>query len=107
MGLISQALMPLIVGIDAYLMSAFDFLAEPFLWLRTISDVRGTVTASPTFGYDLVTRKASDAQVAELDLSCWKSAYCGAEPISAGTASRFYERFASTGHVEAFTLVTG
>lgn len=104
MGLVSKAMLPLVLGVDTYLMSPFDFLSDPHLWLRAISDHRGTVTASPTFGYNLVTKKVTDQQLSQLDLSSWKSAYCGAEPISADVARAFYARFAPCGlPTNAFT----
>ena len=104
MGLAGQALTALACGIDIHFMSPFDFLADPGRWLQIISDKRGTIAASPSFGFDLVTRRMPDPQVAGLDLSSWKSAYCGAEPISASTARAFFERFAPCGlRPEAFT----
>lgn len=104
MGLVSQALMTLTLDIELFLMSPFDFLADPSLWLRTMSEKRGSVTASPAFGYDLVTERVTDEELVALDLSSWKSAYCGAEPIRAAGVRRFFDKFAPCGlRPETFT----
>ncbi|MBA3304295.1 MAG: AMP-binding protein, partial [Acidimicrobiia bacterium] len=51
MGLVGQAILALVHEIDLFLMTPFDFVLEPARWLRTISERRGTMSASPTFGY--------------------------------------------------------
>src|SRR5690606_17214091 len=85
------------LDLDLYLMSPFDFLADPMLWPRSMSDLHGTLSASPTFGYDLVTRRAQDDVIATLDLSSWKFACCGAEPVRPEVLRNFHERFAPAG----------
>src|SRR5262249_35378449 len=54
-------------------------------------------TSSPNFGYELCLRKATDAEIAELDLSHWHGACNGAEPVRKATLDRFAARFAPTG----------
>jgi 8-amino-7-oxononanoate synthase len=97
MGLVSQALTALVLGLDLYLMSPFDFLADPMLWLRAISEKRGSLSASPTFGYDLVVKRSLDQDLSSLDLSSWKFACCGGEPVRADVLRRFEERFLPSG----------
>lgn len=97
MGLISQAMLPLLLGSDLYLMSPFDYLSDPVAWIQAISDKKATVAASPNFGYELVAQKISNDQLAALDLTAWRVACCGAEPISASAVRSFYERFAAAG----------
>jgi acyl carrier protein len=94
MGLISQAIAPLLLNTATYIMSPYDFLAKPLSWLHLVSSKRATVSASPTFGYDLVTTKLlEEEQPPNIDLSSWISACCGAEPVSAKTAQRFIDAF--------------
>lgn len=97
MGLVGQALLALVNSIDLYLLSPFDFMADPLSWLRTISDHGANVATSPNFGYQHVLRRVGDADLAELDLSSWRSACCGAEPVSARLADAFLARFSSAG----------
>ena len=97
MGLVGQTLMALADGIDLYLQSPFDFMADPLSWLRTISERGATFSASPNFGYQHVLRRTGAADVAGLDLSRWRSACCGAEPVSRRVAATFTRRLAAAG----------
>ncbi|WP_338785232.1 AMP-binding protein [Escherichia coli] len=60
-----------------------DFAMRPLQWLKLISKNRGTVSVAPPFGYELCQRRVNEKDLAELDLSCWRVAGIGAEPISA------------------------
>ncbi len=72
------------------------FLARPLLWLQAISHYRATISASPNFGYELCLR-LRDKDLETLDLSSWRLAFNGAEPVSASTVRRFTARFAACG----------
>jgi 7-keto-8-aminopelargonate synthetase-like enzyme/acyl-CoA synthetase (AMP-forming)/AMP-acid ligase II len=97
MGLVGIVLLALVHGLDLFLMSPVDFVRDPMLWLRAISEHGGSITASPTFGYERCRVRATDEQLAELQLSTLRSACCGAEPVSAGVAAGFTDRFAPCG----------
>ena len=73
------------------------FLKNPASWLKAISRYRAGVSGGPNFAYELCIAKVSEADMVELDLSCWHTAYCGAEPVRAETVRRFSERFARCG----------
>jgi acyl-CoA synthetase (AMP-forming)/AMP-acid ligase II len=72
-------------------------LARPERWLWAIHKHRGTISASPNFGYELCLRKIPDAALAGLDLSSWRMAFNGAEPVSPETIARFAQRFGQYG----------
>jgi acyl-CoA synthetase (AMP-forming)/AMP-acid ligase II len=97
MGLIGNVLQPIYVGRPCLLMSPMDFLMKPFLWLKVISDYKVTTSGAPNFAYELCTKKVTDEQLATLDLSTWKVAFNGAEPIRQSTLEMFYNRFKSVG----------
>ena len=97
MGLIGGILQPLYVGRPNVLMSPMSFLQKPFRWLSAISRFRGTTSGGPNFAYELCARKITPEQCAELDLSCWKVAFNGAEPVRSDTLERFAEKFAPCG----------
>jgi acyl-CoA synthetase (AMP-forming)/AMP-acid ligase II len=97
MGLIGQLLHPLFLGATSVLMSPIAFAKRPANWLRLISDHRLAVSAGPNFSYDLCLRKATDEQLAGVDLSDWRSAINGGEPVRPETMRRFAERFAPFG----------
>ena len=90
------------------LMSPLTFLARPARWLWAIHTHRGTLSAGPNFAYDLCTRRLDDRDLQGLDLSSWRWAFNGAEPVSIETVCRFSERFAKYGfQAEAMTQSTG
>ena len=97
MGLIGGVLQPLYAGGSVVLMSPLDFLQRPIRWLQAISRYRGTTSGGPNFAYDLCVRKITPEQRHDLDLSSWKVAFTGAEPIRADTLDQFSNAFASCG----------
>ncbi|MBK8741314.1 MAG: AMP-binding protein [Betaproteobacteria bacterium] len=108
MGLIGACLGALVLGFHLVLMSPLAFLTRPARWLETIHRHRGTVSAAPNFAYELCLAKLGDADLDALDLSCWRLAFNGAEPVSPDTLERFASRFARCGFARtALTPVYG
>ncbi|TKG60515.1 fatty acyl-AMP ligase [Prauserella endophytica] len=97
MGLVGQLLGPMYCGGTAYLMAPMSFLKRPHRWMRLITAVKAHVTVAPDFGYALVTRRTTDEQLAELDLSSLDVVMNGSEPIHAATLDKFAARFAPAG----------
>lgn len=97
MGLVGQLLHPLYLGATSVLMSPVSFAKRPANWLRLISDHRITVSGGPNFCFDLCLRKVGDEQLSGADLSGWRVAINGGEPVRPETVRRFAERFASFG----------
>jgi fatty-acyl-CoA synthase len=97
MGLIGAWLFALVNGVPLTLLSPLAFLARPERWLTTIHERRATLSAAPNFAYELCARKIPEAVVDGLDLSSWRAALNGAEPISPDTLDRFTARFARAG----------
>ncbi|UZI26838.1 fatty acyl-AMP ligase [Streptomyces sp. VB1] len=97
MGLIGQLLPPLFLGSTGLLMSPSAFIRRPYSWLRMIDTYDVEWSAAPNFAYDLCLRRVTDAQLETLDLSRWRWAANGSEPIHAGTLTHFAKRFAPTG----------
>ena len=97
MGLIGAWLGSLYSAFPLVVMSPLSFLARPERWLWAIHRHRGTLSASPNFGYELCLRKVTDAALAGLDLSSWRMAFNGAEPVSPETIGHFAQRFSRCG----------
>ena len=97
MGLVGNFLAPLVEGGAVTLMSPAAFLRRPASWLEAIDKYRGTHCGGPGFAYDLCVDRVSQAEAAALDLSCWKQAFCGAEPIRLKTLDCFAAHFAPAG----------
>jgi amino acid adenylation domain-containing protein/non-ribosomal peptide synthase protein (TIGR01720 family) len=97
MGLIGNIIQPLFVGARSVVMSPMSFLQRPAHWLQVISKYRATTSGGPSFAYELCVRKVTDEQRADLDLSCWKVAFNGSEPIKHETIERFAAAFQPCG----------
>ena len=76
------------------------FLARPALWLRAISKQRATISVAPNFAYGLCVRRVRDEEMKGVDLSSWRFAMNGAEPVAPSVLRRFTERFAPYGFSE-------
>lgn len=97
MGLMGSVLPPLMAGSTTVLMSPSTFLKRPHLWLHMIDRFDIRASAAPDFAYDLCTRRVTDAQAQGLDLSRWRHAIDGSEPVRAAVLERFQRRFTAHG----------
>ena len=97
MGLIDGILQPIYSGFLGVLMPPIAFLGRPIQWLQAISKYRATHCGGPNFAYDLCVNKVSPKQRETLNLSCWQTAYNGAEPIRSQTLEKFTQTFQSCG----------
>jgi fatty-acyl-CoA synthase len=97
MGLIGAWLTPLQFGLPVTVMSPLAFLTRPEKWLHAFHKHRGTVAAAPNFAYELCVRKIADKDIEGVDLSSWRAALNGAEPVNPETLERFGKRFAKWG----------
>jgi len=97
MGLIGCILLPVSVGFHGVHMTPAAFLQQPMRWLQAISRYRAYVSGAPDFAYRVCAERADDEVLAALDLSHWRVAFNGAEPITAGTLAAFSDRFARAG----------
>jgi fatty-acyl-CoA synthase len=97
MGLIGAWLGALYYGIPIVILSPLAFLSRPARWLRTIHAHRATLSPAPNFAFDLCVRKVADPEIEGLDLSSWRLALNGSEPVSPETIERFTRRFAAHG----------
>jgi len=97
MGLIGAWLGSLYYAMLLVVMPPLSFLARPERWLWTIHRYRGTLSASPNFGYEYCLKRLKDEDLEGLDLSSWRAAFNGAETISPDTLQQFESRFANYG----------
>ena len=97
MGLIGAWFVPLAMGIPLVSLSPLAFLTRPVRWLQAISRHRGTLSPAPNFAYELCVRKIDEQDMEELDLSCWRAALNGAEPVRPETLERFAGKFVRCG----------
>ncbi len=93
MGLIGTWIGSLYLGIPMVILSPLAFLSRPARWLWAIHSHRATVSPAPNFAFDLCARKIGDDELKGLDLSSWRLAFNGSEPVSPETIERFTRRF--------------
>lgn len=97
MGLIGNILHPISEGATFVFMSPSAFLQKPIRWLQAISKFKAELSGGPDFAYALCCEKITAEQRAELDLSSWRLAFNGSEPVRAESMRRFGETFADCG----------
>ena len=97
MGLILGVLQASYTGFPCYLMTPTSFIKRPMCWLEAISRFGGTFSPAPNFAYDLCVQSFDPASSGPLDLSSWKVALNGAEPVRKSTLDRFCATFGSFG----------
>jgi acyl-CoA synthetase (AMP-forming)/AMP-acid ligase II len=108
MGLVGGVFTSLFHSRDLVLIPPEIFLARPAQWLRAISRHRATISPAPNFAYALCTERIRDEEIASVDLSSWRVAMNGAEPVTPAVLTRFVERFGALGlREEALTPVYG
>ncbi len=96
-GLIVGLFAPLCSQATAYLMSPLEVVKNPSSWLAAISRYRVSITGGPNFIFQKCTQEIPELTLKQLDLSCWKIAFCGGEQIHIETLDAFAEQFAICG----------
>jgi thioester reductase-like protein len=100
MGLVGGLLTPVFAGNTVWIMAPGDFVRAPLSWIDRLARTGATVAGGPNFAFDLCAQRLlekPDALPADTDLSAWRVAFCGAEPVRAETLRRFAAAFAPLG----------
>ncbi|MFZ5893337.1 MAG: non-ribosomal peptide synthase/polyketide synthase [Myxococcota bacterium] len=97
MGLIGALLQPIFSGVPLVLMGPRHFIERPSRWLSAVSRFGGTVSGGPDFAYRLCVERVAPEQLEGLDLSNWRLAFSGAEPVRAATLRAFADKFQERG----------
>jgi 1-acyl-sn-glycerol-3-phosphate acyltransferase len=93
MGLIGGCFATMFLGFPVVLMSPLAFLSRPGSWMRAIHRHRGTISGGPNFSYELCLRRIDEKEMEGVDLSSWRFAFNGAEPVSPETMIGFSQKF--------------
>jgi acyl-CoA synthetase (AMP-forming)/AMP-acid ligase II len=93
MGLIGNVLQPIWCGGSCVLMPPMAFLQRPRRWLEAVTRYHATTSGGPDFAYELCVRKVPPESRTDLDLTSWRVAFNGAEPVRTETLERFAAEF--------------
>ncbi|MET0360836.1 MAG: fatty acyl-AMP ligase [Sphingobium sp.] len=96
-GLFGNILQPLYLGATCVLTAPATFVRRPLVWLELIDRYRAHTSGGPNFAFELCIEHATLRGLPAVDLSCWKVAFNGAEPIRARSVERFAQIFAPVG----------
>jgi acyl-CoA synthetase (AMP-forming)/AMP-acid ligase II len=97
MGLIGMVLSAPLADLHTVFMPPTVFLRQPVRWLQGVTRFGAAISGAPNFAFEACVRKVKDADLDGLDLSSWRVAINGAEPVRASTVERFVERFGACG----------
>ena len=104
MGLVGLLLAPMAAQVSVDYIDTREFAVRPRRWMELISQNRATISFGPPFAYELVARRLRDHDIGNYDLSSWRVAGAGAEPIRAGVLEKFASRLAPAGFRESAFL---
>ena len=105
-GLVEGLMTPLYCGATAHIFSPVAFLRRPSRWLKLVSDEKITHCGAPNFGYAMCVDRVKPSELVGVDLSAWRVAHCGAEPIRKETVDNFLTKFADYGQSLAVLATT-
>ncbi len=97
MGLIGFVLSPVVHRIPVVFLPPLLFLKRPVSWLQAFTRHKGTIAYAPNFAFALCVKRIRDRDLENIDLSSWRVAGCGAEPIRPETLEAFAEKFGKVG----------
>ena len=97
MGLIGFVLAPVAYRIPVVFLPPLLFLKRPVSWLQAFTRHKGTIAYAPNFAFALCVKRIRDRELENIDLSTWRVAGCGAEPIRPETLEAFAEKFGKVG----------
>ncbi len=102
MGLVGFMLAPMASQLSVDYLPTREFARRSLTWLKIISDNRGTLSYSPSFGYELCARRLREDSLS-LDLSSWRAAGIGGDMVQPWILDQFSKSFARYGfRAEAF-----
>lgn len=95
MGLFGTLIYPMLLSGWLIILSPQDFIKRPSRWVRLISEFKATVSGGPPFAFDLCAQYMPAKQVACMDLSHWRLAFCGADYLPKHVKKHFCDTFAT------------
>jgi fatty-acyl-CoA synthase len=104
MGLVGFCITPAMSQITVDYLSTASFARRPLVWLKLLTKTGGTISFSPTFGYELCARRGLNGSAAQLELSRWRVAGIGGEMVRPDVLKAFADTFGVVGFSETAFL---
>lgn len=105
MGLMGTIMLAVHGGWPLVMLSPVHFVQDPYRWLKAITDHKVTISVGPNFAFDLCASSITDEEIQTLDLSTLRQVFCGSEPVSSATLSRFEERFGESCGFDSASMI--
>jgi fatty-acyl-CoA synthase len=97
MGLVGFMLVPLTTQMSIDYIATRDFARRSLTWLKLISEYGGTLSYSPSFGYELCARRLREGSEVDLDLKSWRGAGIGGDMVQHPILQKFADAFGPYG----------
>lgn len=106
MGLVGAFLTTVTNQGDLYLMRPDQFVRDPARWLRAMASAQHS--PSPSFALGYVAHRVRPEEIADLDLSGWRTLAVGSEPVEVADLQAFAELTGPRGFsMDAYALAYG
>ncbi len=96
-GLVEGMLLPLLLGLESWMMSPLELVKNPLWWLQMMTKYQLTHCSSPNFALQACVDRVSQQDLSSLDLSAWQAGICAAEPVRKQTLDAFISKFSPCG----------
>lgn len=108
MGLVGGLLFNIYWGLDMALLTPERFMTRPEDWLHAISRHRATLSVAPSYSYYYAARRTQNSHLNAINLSSWRAAMVGGDPVHRLHLEAFLKRFQACGaRPEMFLPVYG
>jgi acyl-CoA synthetase (AMP-forming)/AMP-acid ligase II len=87
----------ILTGVPCTIWRPSAFIKDPARWLRRFAEGGYTISPMPNFAYDYLVEAVPAEEAPTYDLSRWRVAFNGAEPIAVDSLETFFEHFAAAG----------
>lgn len=97
MGFIACLNMPLLMGAHIVMIEPIDWVSDPALYLRAVSEYGGTLSWHPNFAFSFMAQRTRDGDLDELDLTSIRALVNCSEPVTHESQQMFMDRFKPVG----------
>ncbi|MFL1486298.1 fatty acyl-AMP ligase [Marinobacter sp. LN3S78] len=97
MGIGNGLVLPLVCGASLSIMEPRVFVRSPLTWLKEIEKYSDVFNAAPDFAFHMCVDRTTEEQRSRLDLTGWRTAVNGSEPVRVETIDRFVKAFECSG----------